>query len=506
MGLDEAYADLTGVPKPLRVLRELIERGAREDRDPDLGRRRPEPADRQVLLGPRQARGLRGHGARGGVHPLRDRADAPAARHRPEDRRAPGRARLRDRRPAAGGRRGAARRPLRRPHGALPEGARDASTTTRRSRPSPARRSPSPPSAPSTSDIASHDELETILRTLVAGALRGPAAQGAPRAGRSRSRSGSPTGRRSRAPGRSTARRNEIALVTETALELLRAYAPPQPVRLLGVRLAALRRRRRSRRPAAPAARRRRSGPARAGRVERRLPSTGRRRACGALRARAGARRRARRARRRRRGAARPAVLRRRPAIAAISASRPRSVSPASSAANAVARAPGRPRGAGARRGPRRRRSRRRWPAASSASSRSPRRRGCGRAATAASARPGSSSSARRRSASPPARDQRVGLGGHEPVEEALDLRGRQRADELVDDLAVLERLDRRDALDAERLREARVGVRVDLDELDLARARLSTAFSSTGAERAARAAPLRPEVDDDGLLVASAR
>jgi DNA polymerase-4 len=31
---------------------------------------------------------------------------------------------------------------------------------------------------------------------------------------------------------------NDTALVTETALELLRAYAPPQPVRLLGVRVA----------------------------------------------------------------------------------------------------------------------------------------------------------------------------------------------------------------------------------------------------------------------------
>ena len=55
------------------------------------------------------------------------------------------------------------------------------------------------------------------------------------------------------------------------------------------------------------------------------------------------------------------------------------------------------------------------------------------------------------------------------PVEEALDLRRRQRADELVDDLAVLERLDGRDRLDPEGLREARVGVGVDLDELDLA-------------------------------------
>jgi DNA polymerase-4 len=31
---------------------------------------------------------------------------------------------------------------------------------------------------------------------------------------------------------------HDTALVTETALELLRAYAPPQPVRLLGMRLA----------------------------------------------------------------------------------------------------------------------------------------------------------------------------------------------------------------------------------------------------------------------------
>jgi DNA polymerase IV len=40
---------------------------------------------------------------------------------------------------------------------------------------------------------------------------------------------------RARTVGEST---NDTALVTETALELLRAYAPPQPVRLLGVRLA----------------------------------------------------------------------------------------------------------------------------------------------------------------------------------------------------------------------------------------------------------------------------
>ena len=67
---------------------------------------------------------------------------------------------------------------------------------------------------------------------------------------------------------------------------------------------------------------------------------------------------------------------------------------------------------------------------------------------------------------------ERVGLAGDERVEEALDLRGRLRADELVDDPAVLERLDGGDALDAERLRDARVGVGVELGEDDVALAR----------------------------------
>ena len=96
---------------------------------------------------------------------------------------------------------------------------------------------------------------------------------------------------------------------------------------------------------------------------------------------------------------------------------------------------------------------------------------------------------------------QRVGLGRHDPVEEALDLRRRQRADELVDDLAVLERLHGRDRLDAEGLREPRVGVGVDLHELDLPVA-LVDGLLDHGPERAARTAPLGPEVDDHGLLV----
>ena len=50
--------------------------------------------------------------------------------------------------------------------------------------------------------------------------------------------------------------------------------------------------------------------------------------------------------------------------------------------------------------------------------------------------------------------DERVGLGRQEGVEEALDHLRRLGADELVDDGAVLEGLDGRDALNPERPRE----------------------------------------------------
>ena len=74
------------------------------------------------------------------------------------------------------------------------------------------------------------------------------------------------------------------------------------------------------------------------------------------------------------------------------------------------------------------------------------------------------------------------------------------RADELVHHLAVLECLHGRDALDAVRLREPGVAVHVDLDELDLARA-LSGGALERGGQRAARPAPLGPEVHHHGHL-----
>src|SRR4051812_28975366 len=90
------------------------------------------------------------------------------------------------------------------------------------------------------------------------------------------------------------------------------------------------------------------------------------------------------------------------------------------------------------------------------------------------------------------ARDQRR--------EEALDGRWALGADELADHAPVAERLDRRDPLDAEGLRQILVGVRVDLGEVELAVVLARLALEQRG-ELAAGAAPLRPEVDDDRHL-----
>jgi hypothetical protein len=94
--------------------------------------------------------------------------------------------------------------------------------------------------------------------------------------------------------------------------------------------------------------------------------------------------------------------------------------------------------------------------------------------------------------------DQPVGLRGHERVEERLDLLGRDRAGELVDDLAVLERLDRGDALDAERGGELLIGIDVDLGQLNLPVARLRRLLERRR-ELPAGTAPGGPEVHDDG-------
>src|SRR5918997_1483246 len=102
-----------------------------------------------------------------------------------------------------------------------------------------------------------------------------------------------------------------------------------------------------------------------------------------------------------------------------------------------------------------------------------------------------------------PGLDQRVGLGRQQRVEEALDVGGRLRAHELRHDPAVLERLDGRDALDAEGSGHARVGVRVDLGQRDLALAG-GDRLLEHGGQHPAGAAPGGPEVDDDGQLARS--
>ena len=86
-------------------------------------------------------------------------------------------------------------------------------------------------------DIASHSELEEILRTLSRELCEGL---------QRKSRQGRTVAIKVRLADWTTVTRartladatNDVALVTSTALELFQAYAPTQAVRLLGVRLA----------------------------------------------------------------------------------------------------------------------------------------------------------------------------------------------------------------------------------------------------------------------------
>jgi hypothetical protein len=107
-----------------------------------------------------------------------------------------------------------------------------------------------------------------------------------------------------------------------------------------------------------------------------------------------------------------------------------------------------------------------------------------------AAALPGSSSSA--------LGGELVGRGGDEPVEELLDLRRRDGAGELGDDLAVSKRLHGRNAADLKARREVRIAVGVHLDQLGLA-GPLVDGGLERGAEHAAGTAPLGPEVHDHG-------
>ena len=102
-------------------------------------------------------------------------------------------------------------------------------------------------------------------------------------------------------------------------------------------------------------------------------------------------------------------------------------------------------------------------------------------------------------------RGQLLGLGGNEAVEELIDLRRRDGAGELGGDLAVAKGLHGRDPRTPNVAASVWLRVDVDLGELDGALA-LGDRALERGRERPARAAPLRPEVDDDGKLASSAR
>src|SRR4051812_33560493 len=236
MGLDEAYADLTGVEKPLRVLREVIEQVKQETGIQisvgvgpsrlvakccsDLGkpagfvamgreeaciRFAPAPTRRLPGIGPKTAERLAELGyATVGQLQEADEAQLAARFGDRWARYLKSRASFHDDSPVE-----------------TESGAAKSVSTERTF----------------DTDIASHDELETILREMSAELCSGLARK--QRRGRTVAikvrLADWTTVTRARTLESST---HDVARVTETAVELLHAYAPPQPVRLLGVRMA----------------------------------------------------------------------------------------------------------------------------------------------------------------------------------------------------------------------------------------------------------------------------
>ena len=87
-------------------------------------------------------------------------------------------------------------------------------------------------------DVRDHEELAASLSSLAEELCRRLRSRDSARAARSGSRSASTTGPTSPAPTPSSEPTNDPEVVAPVALDLLRAYSPPRPVRLLGVRVA----------------------------------------------------------------------------------------------------------------------------------------------------------------------------------------------------------------------------------------------------------------------------
>ena len=257
MGLDEAYADLTGVAKPLRVLRELIDGGQEADRDPDLGRRRADrgwwPSAARTSASPP---GFVAMGREEACIRFAPGADAPAARA--SARRPPSAWPSSATRPSAQLQEAdeaqlAARFGDR--MAALPEGARRVPRRLAGGDRSPARPSRSRPSARSTPTSPPTTSSRRSCATLSRELCEGLQQQGPPRAARSRSRSASPTGRRSPARARSDGSTNDTALRHRDgarAAARLRAAAAGAAARRAPGELRRRRARQSRRRPVAP--------------------------------------------------------------------------------------------------------------------------------------------------------------------------------------------------------------------------------------------------------------
>ena len=259
-GSTRAYADLTGVEKPLRVLRELVEEVKGETGIVISVGVGPSRLVAKCCSDLGKPAGFVAMGREEACVRFATAPDQPHPGHRPQDRRPAGGARLR----TIGHLQQADEARLAARFGAntarflkaRAEFHDDSPVETERG----AAKSRLDASGPSTTTSPTSAELEDVLREMSRELCEGLSSAAAAAGARSRSRSASTTGRRSRARARVEAPTNDAAVVTEVAVELLRAYAPPRPVRLLGVRLAGVRGRRARAAPPAGGGR----GPARA--------------------------------------------------------------------------------------------------------------------------------------------------------------------------------------------------------------------------------------------------